>query len=64
MHRALAAPRPAARYVVGRDARVGAVLDACLPYRWGDPLKRALLGLPGPRPVARAMAGALRLPRQ
>ncbi|WP_285229381.1 SDR family NAD(P)-dependent oxidoreductase [Streptomyces benahoarensis] len=60
VHRALAVPRPAARYVVGRDARVGAALDACLPYRWGDPLKRALLG---PRPVARSMARALRLPR-
>ncbi|MGW1835871.1 SDR family NAD(P)-dependent oxidoreductase [Streptomyces sp. NPDC002067] len=63
VHRALTVPRPAARYVVGRDARVGAALDACLPYRWGDPLKRALLGLTTPQPATRALAGAFRLPR-
>ncbi|MEU3710455.1 SDR family NAD(P)-dependent oxidoreductase [Streptomyces catenulae] len=63
VHRALTAPRPAARYVVGRDARVGAVLDTCLPYRWGDPVKRALLGLTAPHPATRALARAFRLPR-
>ncbi|MFF2625127.1 SDR family NAD(P)-dependent oxidoreductase [Kitasatospora griseola] len=48
VHRALVADRPRARYCVGRDARVGAALDACAPFAVGDAVKRALLGLSGP----------------
>ncbi|MCC3766361.1 SDR family NAD(P)-dependent oxidoreductase [Streptomyces sp. UNOC14_S4] len=44
IHRALSAPRPRARYVVGAQAKVGVVADAVSPFRVGDHVKRVALG--------------------
>lgn len=43
---AIRAPRPKTRYVVGRDARVSALLRRFLPDRWLDALVRRELGVP------------------
>jgi NAD(P)-dependent dehydrogenase (short-subunit alcohol dehydrogenase family) len=48
VRRALAAHRPRDRYLVGRDARSAATLDALLPTRLGDYAKGAAVGLRQP----------------
>ncbi|WP_171166683.1 SDR family oxidoreductase [Streptomyces sp. I05A-00742] len=45
VHRALTAPRPRARYGVGADVRLAALLDAVTPAVVRDPVKRAVAGL-------------------
>lgn len=48
VRRALAAHRPRDRYLVGRDARSAAALEALLPTRLGDYAKGAAVGLRQP----------------
>lgn len=48
VRRALAAPRPRDRYLVGRDARSTTALEALLPTRLGDYAKGAAVGLRQP----------------
>jgi len=46
---ALNAKRPRARYLIGRDARIGALLAGLLPTRWRDALMARELGI-APKP--------------
>lgn len=50
--RALAAPRPRTRYLVGKDSRRLAALSAVLPDRVFDAIRRRLFGLPAPGSLA------------
>jgi NAD(P)-dependent dehydrogenase (short-subunit alcohol dehydrogenase family) len=47
---AIRSPRPKTRYMVGRDARLSAVLRRLLPDRWLDALVRRRLGMPARPP--------------
>ncbi|GAA4815744.1 SDR family oxidoreductase [Streptomyces ziwulingensis] len=64
IRRALTAPRPRARYLVGADAYWSAVAEAVTPLRWSDGFKEVSSGLrPAPAllaPLVKRMLGSLR----
>ena len=44
--KAVTAPRPCPRYLIGADAKLSAFLKRTLPDRWMDALSFRLIGLP------------------
>jgi short-subunit dehydrogenase len=63
IHRALAAPRPRSRYLVGGDARLSVVANALAPVRASDYVKAVGLGLRHSLPVVETVLSHWRRPQ-